>query len=116
MTWGMFMLRLTFRILPRYPGIVILETDRTNYCSGWTVNTGTSLLVNLGTALPASGSYTATVSAVVAQTADPSMLEGLPTAQVEMAQPFATDAYGVSVPVMTAEHRCRQHPGRYCIL
>ena len=27
------------------------------------------------------------------------MLEGLPTAQVEMAQPFATDAYGVSVPV-----------------
>lgn len=78
---------------------VISETDRTNYCSGWTVNTGTSLLVNLGTALPASGSYTATVSAVVAQTADPSMLEGLPTAQVEMAQPFATDAYGVSVPV-----------------
>ena len=78
---------------------VISETDRTNYCSGWTVNTGTSLLVNLGTALPASGSYTATVSAVVAQTADPSMLEGLPTAQVEMAHPFATDAYGVSVPV-----------------
>ena len=27
------------------------------------------------------------------------MLEGLPTAQVEMAQPFATDAYGVSVSV-----------------
>ena len=78
---------------------VISEKDRTNYCSGWTVNTGTSLLVNLGTTLPASGNYTATVSAVVAQTADPSMLEGLPTAQMEMAQPFATDAYGVSVSV-----------------
>lgn len=75
----------------------VSEEERTNYCSGWTMNTGTAVLFNLGTYLPASTNYTATVSAVVAQTTDPTVLDGAPTSNVELSQPFVTDSYGVSL-------------------
>lgn len=77
----------------------VSEKDRTKYCGEWTMNTGTELLINLGSALPASGSYYVTISAVVAQTADPAVLDGAPTSPVELSQAFTTDSYGVSVPV-----------------
>ena len=62
---------------------------------GWTE--GTQLIINLDANLQASQSYTVVMDAVLAQTADPTVLEGVPTATVSLNWTINTDSYGANV-------------------
>lgn len=73
----------------------ISENDKMTY--GW--SEGTEIVVNLGFCLQPAQSYHAAVNGVVAQTADASILEGVPTAAVNVEWNVNTDICGTGVSV-----------------
>ena len=73
----------------------ISENDKMTY--GW--GEGTEIVVNLGFCLQPAQSYHVAVNGIVAQTADASVLEGVPTAAVNMEWNINTDICGAGVSV-----------------
>lgn len=75
--------------------VPLSENDKMAY--GW--SEGTELIVNLGFCLEPSQSYTVTVEGVLAQTADASILENVPSAAISLSWTVNTDTCGAAVAV-----------------
>ena len=71
------------------------ENDKMTY--GW--SEGTQIIVNLGFCMAPSQNFTVSVDGVLAQTADASVLDGVPTASVSMNWNVNTDTFGAGVSV-----------------